>query len=369
LSRLDLAGRSIVFVGGKGGVGKTTTAAALALQAAERGRRVLVVSTDPAHSLGDIFDMAIGSRERLLAPNLWGLEIDPEVEVGRYLDGVRATMRDFVRPAMYEEIERQIALTRHSPGAVEAALMERVVGLMDSAGGTYDLVIFDTAPTGHTLRLLILPEVMTAWMDGLLRSRERSDALGTALDRLAGRAQSPAPVPNQSSQEPHHHHHGEEEASGASDPGGEGEEPQRGDEFSWFESTDDRPQDSRNRKIREILMERRRGFARARRLLLDASRTAFVMVLIPEKLPILETEKALEVLTEHRVPVAGLIVNRVLPPEDLGDFLESRRVQEKAYLAKIDELFRRYPRIRVPLLARDAEGLDSLREVALHLGA
>ena len=79
----DPLAHQLLFVGGKGGVGKTTTAAAIALAAAERGRRCLVVSTDPAHSLGDVFERAIGDRETALAPNLTGLEVDPEAAARR----------------------------------------------------------------------------------------------------------------------------------------------------------------------------------------------------------------------------------------------------------------------------------------------
>ncbi len=355
MSGLPVRGRTLLFVGGKGGVGKTTTAAALALKYAEEGDRVLLVSTDPAHSLGDLFDHSIGNRERELLPNVWGLELEPEEELDRYLEAVKSTMRSFVRPAMYAEIERQIELTRHSPGATEAALMERLAGLMGQATDNYQRVIFDTAPTGHTLRLLALPEIMAAWMDGLLRSRDRSDSFGHALDRLTGRGGAP-----QAENRP--------DSEGEATPG-KAVEPSdpAGDELSWFQGVHEAPRDGKSRKIREILLHRRRNFSRARRLLLDANTTAFVMVLIPEKLPILETEKALNVLAEHHVPVAGLVVNRVLPQEPLGDFLESRRRQEGEYLSRIDRLFSKFPRVRVPLLQRDVDGVEGLNEVARNL--
>lgn len=318
---LNIRQAPIIFVGGKGGVGKTTVAAALGLGLAEAGRRALVVSTDPAHSLGDILDRQVGDRELEVLPRLWATEVDTEAEVERYLDRVAGHMRDFVQPAMYDEIERQMELARHSPGAAEAALLDRVADLMAEASGRYDHVIFDTAPTGHTLRLLTLPEVMTAWTDGLLRSRDRSDSLGRAAQRL-------------------------------------------GDELSLIDQVDERPADRRADRIREVLLERRRRFTRARRMLLDPGTTAFILVLIPEKLPILETAKARDTLRRHHVPVAGMVVNRVLPQDAAGDFMAARRTQEAAYLERIDAEFDDLPRLRLPMLPGDITDLGSLRTVA-----
>ena len=182
-----LLARRIVFVGGKGGVGKTTTAAALALAAAEHGRTCLVVSTDPAHSLGDIVGRSIGDAETALAPNLTGLEIDPDRAAAAHIGTVKERMKTLVHPRLYDEIDRQLDLAAHAPGATEAALIERVAELMALAGSRFDLVVFDTAPSGHTVRLLSLPEVMGAWMDGLLRHRERSSRLGAMLGHLGGK--------------------------------------------------------------------------------------------------------------------------------------------------------------------------------------
>jgi arsenite/tail-anchored protein-transporting ATPase len=326
---LGLAGQRIVFVGGKGGVGKTTTASALSLRLAESGERVLLVSTDPAHSLGDLFDRDIGDRETPLAPNLTGLEIDPDAEVVAHLEQVKRTMREFVRPDLYPEIERQMSLARQSPGAVEAAMLERMAVLMIDEGRRFDRIIFDTAPTGHTLRLLSLPEIMAAWTDGLLRHRDRSDSWNRALDTL-------------------------------------GRTPPPGEDLSFVDAKPPK-EDERSGRIREILLERRRKFYQARRLLLDPAECAFVLVLVPEKLPILESRKALEALSGFDVPVLGLVVNRVLPKEPLGHFLEQRREQEGAYLSQIRDHFRGLPRFEVPLLPRDVEGAESLRAVAEHL--
>ncbi len=251
MNSLPLKGHSILFVGGKGGVGKSTTAASLAVHLADSGEQILLVSTDPAHSLGDLFGTSVGDRKQEIISGLHALEIDPGQEVERYLARVKSAMRHYVQPAMYSEIERQIELTRHSPGSEEAALMDRVTSLMEEGSTSHDRIIFDTAPTGHTLRLLALPEIMAAWTTGLLKSRDRSASLGKAVDRLRGR----------------------EKASG--------------DELAWFDDVKEEATDERTQKIQEVLLERQRRFSRARRLLLDPETTAFILVLIPEKRPLL----------------------------------------------------------------------------------
>jgi arsenite/tail-anchored protein-transporting ATPase len=326
---LKLGTQRILFVGGKGGVGKTTTASAIGLRLADRGERCLIVSTDPAHSLGDLWNRSIGDKEEALAPNLWGLEIDPEAQVDAHLRTVKQTMRSLVNPELFPEIERQMSLAKLSPGAVEAAMLERMSELM-AGTDRFDRVIFDTAPTGHTLRLLSLPEIMAAWTDGLLKHRQRSDSWNTALKTLQPR-------------------------KGA------------GDDLNFLDAAAEDVEDQRSNRIREVLLERRRKFYQARRLLLDPATTGFILVLIPEKLPILESRKAVESLDAYDVPILGLVVNRVLPDEPLGEFLERRREQEGTYLAQIHASFSKLPRVFVPLMARDVEGPEALRAVGACL--
>ncbi len=318
--------RRIIFVGGKGGVGKTTIAGALALMAADGGRTTLLVSTDPAHSLGDVFDMPIGNEETPLGPNLSGLEIDPEAEAERHIATVKMSMKSLVAPKMYGAIDRQIELARHSPGTMEAALLERMADLMVDARSRFDLLIFDTAPSGHTIRLLSLPELMAAWIDGMMSYRDRSRRLGELL-KVFSRDQS------------------------------------KEDGFGMIGGSQDEPDDSRDGRIKEILMTRRRKFHRARELLTDASTTAFLLVLNAERLPILESKKTLDLLSKFNVPVAGMIVNRLLPPDAGGDFLRERRLQEDEYREEIDQTFAGLRRIYLHLLPHDVHGVETLREI------
>ena len=309
--------REVVFFGGKGGVGKTTCAAAFALLAARSGRRTLLVSTDPAHSTSDVLETGLGPEEREIEPGLWALEIDPRREAEAYVDRVRRELGRVTPGHLRSEMERQVELATVSPGAEEAAIFDRIAELVQAAGKTYELVVFDTAPTGHTLRLLTLPELLQAWVEGLLERRRTVHQLSAMWRHMTvGRG------------------------------------------------ADETPEDP----VEEILLERRRTFYRVRQVLLDARRSAFLFVLVPERLPILETARAVEVLERHGVPVAGLVVNRVLPEHGADHpFLASRRRQEAEHLQGIADRFPGLDRVRVPLLATDVARRRDLDRVARAL--
>jgi arsenite-transporting ATPase len=324
--------RRLLWVGGKGGVGKTTVAASLAVLAASRGKRVLVVSTDPAHSLGDVFDRPLGDTPRRLLPNLDAMEIDPDIEVEAHLARVVKQMRRFAAPDMMQELERQMRLTRQSPGTQEAALLERLARLMVDDSAPYDLIIFDTAPTGHTLRLLTLPEAMAAWTDGLLAHNRKSAELGKVLDHLT---------------------------------------PKRGrDVATPFDDPSEDPLaelDERTRDVAKTLIDRRRLFHQARRRIEDQKACSFLFVMTPERLPILETDRAVKALEDVHIPVAGVLINRVIPTDADGEFLQARREQEASYLARIDQLFERLPRPSLPWLPTDVQGIGVLEVLATKL--
>jgi arsenite-transporting ATPase len=235
-------------------------------------------------------------------------------------------LRSLVHPEMYHEVERQMSLARAAPGSVEAAMLERVAGIMTTAGAEYETIVFDTAPTGQTLRLLSLPEIMTAWTDGLIRYRDRSDEMGEAVARM-GRDRERDHLPFM-------------------DPPKPAETP--ADRF---------------RRIREVLLARRDTFRAARQLLLNDTAAGFLFVVNAEKLPILESSRAMQTLKDFGMSVAGVVVNRVLPREEPGEFLERRREREAIYLKLIEERFAGVPRVMVPMFDRDVGGVEELRRI------
>ncbi|MFV0360991.1 ArsA family ATPase, partial [Tropicimonas sp.] len=172
--------RRLVLLGGKGGVGKTTLAAAVALALARHGERVLLVSTDPAHNLGHIFTRTIGPRPVRVAMGLEAVELDPAECAAEHLGRVSGFLRRLTPERLHAEMDRHLERSRHAPGMEEAALLERLAGLaaqVGQAGGPSRLVC-DTAPTGHALSLLAMPELMAAWTDGMLANRAEADRFG-----------------------------------------------------------------------------------------------------------------------------------------------------------------------------------------------
>ncbi len=174
-------------------------------------------------------------------------------------------------------------------------------------------MVFDTAPTGHTVRLLSLPELLGRWIDGLVSRRRKVRSLGRMWRNVAGAAAGAA-------------------------------------------RTDDDP-------VLDALERRQDRFRAARAIVTDPDRTAFVFVVTPERLAILETRKAGDALRRSEIPVAAVLVNRVLPDDADGSFVAQRRARQTRYLDQIDAAFDDLPRIRVPLMPGDVEGLPALRTV------
>ena len=306
----------ILFFGGKGGVGKTTMAAAFALRSAKGGNRTLLVSTDPAHSTSDILETELGSSPARIAERLWAMEISPQEETNSYIEDVKSRIAESVAPRLVAEVERQIDIARISPGAEESALFERFTKIIDSEGAEFDRLIFDTAPTGHTLRLLSLPELMTVWISGLISQRRKVNVLGKMWRNVSGAAASEV----------------------------EHEDP-----------------------VLKTLEERRTRFAHVRETLTDGAQAAFVFVITPEKLPIFETARAAAALEKYGVQVGGIIVNQVLPASVEGKFLTRRKEREGKYLQEIRESFQGHRLFEVPLFEDDVVGREALLHVANYL--
>lgn len=301
--------KKIIFVGGKGGVGKSTSAAAIAWKTAEEGNHTLLISTDPAHNLGDIFDKSIGGSITKITENLSALEIDPAVETDKYIKGVKENIKNVVHSSMMEEVHRQLDTAKSSPGADEAALFDKLISIILEESDYYDKIIFDTAPTGHTIRLLSLPELMGVWIEGMLKKRQKTNENYTQLLNDGDPVEDP---------------------------------------------------------IYDVLKERQERFSRAREILLDGSLTGFVFVLNPERLPIEETKKAIELLDQYHLHVRTLIVNKILPDDADGDFLIKRREHEQQYMEMIKKEFQKQEKIYVPLFPHDIIKQEHLETISQY---
>jgi arsenite-transporting ATPase len=309
-----------VFFGGKGGVGKTTVSSAYALKCARAGLRTLVVSTDPAHSTSDVFDQAFDDEPRAVEDheNLWAMEIDPEEEVEAHMMAIKRRMSDQVSPAIVNEIDRQIELAHQTPGAYESALFDRFIEVMRDSE-EFDRVVFDTSPTGGTLRLLSLPEFLDDWIDRLIEKRAKSIDL-----------YEKAAIGNQ--------------------------EPRRTVESD---------------SIIGHLQERKEKFEFAGRTLREEA--SFFLVLNPDELSIRETSRTVDQLAEYGLSGDGLVVNKLTPEPDEDDagtgarYLRDRVATERDRVEHIRSEFEepvvatiesRVEEIKGGLLSDVAEELD-----------
>lgn len=306
---MQVLGKKIIFVGGKGGVGKSTSAAAIAWKAAKDGNRTLLISTDPAHNLGDIFDESIGGKITDISENLAALEIDPAIETEEYIKGVKENIKNVVHSSMMEEVHRQLDTAKASPGADEAALFDKLISIILEESDHYDKIIFDTAPTGHTIRLLSLPELMGVWIEGMLKKRQKTNENYTQLLNDGDPVEDP---------------------------------------------------------IYDVLKVRKDRFSKAREMLLDGSITGFAFVINPERLPIVETEKAIKLLDQYHLHVKTLIINKLLPDNAEGEFLLKRKEHEQQYLDMIEETFAEQEKIYVPLFPHDITEKQHLEAFSNH---
>ncbi|MGD6832965.1 ArsA family ATPase [Sutcliffiella halmapala] len=303
--------KKVMFVGGKGGVGKSTTASAIALKLSNEHKKVLLVSTDPAHNVGDIFHVCLKDTTLRINDHLSLFEINPQTESKRYISEVKNNIKGLVKATMLNEVYRQIDLASATPGADEAALFDKITSIILDELNNYDHIIFDTAPTGHTIRLLTLPELMNVWISGLLEKRRK------VQDNYTQLLNDGEPI----------------------------EDP-----------------------IFEKLQARKQKFAKVRDVLLDSAITEYTFVLNAERLPIIETEKAIAVLEKNDILVSTIIVNKVIPSHADGNFMKNRRDNEAQYLQQITHKFQKQEIIHIPLFEHDISSIKHLEAYADVLG-
>lgn len=289
-------------------MGKTSCSAAAAIWAAEHGRKTLIISTDPAHSLSDSFDQHIGPEIKKIkgVKNLYGLEIDPHKAFEDYKKNLE--QGDFSEPQAQSLLESMGGLTGMTPpGADEALAFAKVLEYIENP--EYDLVIFDTAPTGHTLRLLSLPDVLSGWVINMLKIREYFGRLAGLFKKLIGK-------------------------------GGEVD------------------------RSMEVLEKLKTTIDAARAELSNPDSTAFVVVMIPEAMAVFETERLLSALNEYEIPCDHIIVNMVYPDIPNCPFCRARRSMQLENLKEIHEIYDDFNITEVPLYDKEIRGIEQLKELS-----
>jgi len=298
-----------IFFGGKGGVGKTTSATATALYLARQrpGGKLLIVSTDPAHSIGDSLAQAVGDETVSVkgVDNLRARELDAEkvlTEYRRLNNHILAEIAN--RGTLFDEEDIAAFMQLTLPGMDEVMAIREIIGLIKS--GEYDLVVVDTAPTGHTVRMLQLPSQMRNWIKTLDMMMDKHRYM---VRTFAGRY-----VP---------------------------------DECDRF------------------LEEQKRDVAMVERTLKDTETTEFVLVTIPEEMAIYESERLFTTLKKERIPVRNLIVNHVIGGDGLCIPCQHKKAEQAEALAEIRERFAANLHLwPVSLLPHEVRGVDQLTDFA-----
>jgi arsenite/tail-anchored protein-transporting ATPase len=302
-----MSARILVYTG-KGGVGKTSVAAATALACADRGYRTIVMSTDIAHSLGDAFGHQLGPQPRELAPNLWAQESDVFFNVQRYWGRIQEYAASVLRWRGLDEVmaEEMTVL----PGMDEVGSLLWIADHHDS--GKYDVVVVDAAPTGETLRLLSLPEAASWWMQKIEPIGRRITKLtGPLIQRVVG-----MPMPGD-------------------------------DVFNAGEELFGRLEHMHT-------------------LLTDHDKTSVRVVLTLEQVVIAEAQRSFTYFHLYGYPTDLVVANRVLPDE-VGDYFRGWYEAQQRYGPLVEKTFHPIPVIKAPFFDREMVGIDLLRELGRTL--
>ena len=293
----------LLLFGGKGGVGKTTTSTSTAVGLADSGLKVLLVSSDPAHSTSDSLGVQLGPEPTPVdgVEGLWGLELDPEARISDHIPKLTESLGPMLGGQDPELNASEMVL----PGLDEAMAFDELLKHLENPD--WDVIVFDTAPTGHTLRFLALPEIIEKWADKIIR-----------MHRLTG-----------------------------------------GIRALMFGAKE-------GEKMKEELEKFRRRVLHVRRILCNPEVTRFTLVTIPEKMGVNETLRAYESLAEFDLPVSGCVINRMTPDLD-NDFIQTRRANERKNVELLREELPDLHLHEVELKDTDIHGLDLLRDINSEL--
>ena len=305
------AGLKYVFFGGKGGVGKTVFAASTALWHAQQGRRTMLASTNPVHSLSSLLGQDVLGKPTAVegVPNLWAYEIDTKDTIERSKVEIREKIQWFLKFAdISTKADEFVESATMNPAFEESAMFENMVDLMFK--DEYDVYVFDTAPTANARRLLGMSKVYGLWVEKMLKSREEAQTLREALSFTKKKEEDPLML---------------------------------------------------------YLVDFRERISHARELLTDPERTAFFFVTLPEALPIAVIRRFIDWFTDFGIPVGGVVVNMVIRPETgeaAPDFVRNRIAMQAGYLDEIGERFPGQVRAVVPLFDSDIRGVPSIAKAS-----
>src|SRR6266550_2841442 len=300
-------GLKYVFFGGKGGVGKTVLAGASGLWFAGQGKRTILASTNPVHSLSGLLGQDVfGTHTPVTGePNLWAYEIDTKQTIERSKTEIKDKIQWFLKFAeISTKADEFVESATMNPAFEESAMFENMIDLMFQ--DEYDVYVFDTAPTANARRLLGMSKVYSLWVNKMMKSREEAQSLRESLSFTKKKEEDPLML---------------------------------------------------------YLVDFRERIAHARELLTDPERTAFFFVTLPEALPIAVIRRFIDWFTDFGIPVGGVVVNMVIRPEAgeaSPDFVRNRIEMQAGYLDEIGERFPGQVRAVVPLFDSDIRGVRSI---------
>ena len=310
----------LIFFIGKGGVGKTTCSVATAVNLAQQGMHVLLVSLDPAHNTGDALQVTLGDQKTTVTPTLDALEIDLEQQIQRYLQQTSNLMKHTYKHVTVLNLEHFFDVLRYSPGIEEHATFEALKEIIVRDAAHYDAIIFDTAPTGQTLRVLALPSVSLAWTEKLIHLRQRILHLRGAIEHIHG-------------DHVWANDHGEKLAAHVAE----------------------------DHTIQELY----RSQAELREmhdLMSNPALTTITAVLNAEDLPLLETQRAAATLKKFQLPLKMLVINKVFQREHLPAEFERKQRQQQDVIARIHQAFKHEMIVEAPWQQEEPRGLGVLAE-------